>query len=214
MRRSGVDLVRDPDADLVAACRNPLEDGFESAFETLFLRYRDRAYSIAYRVTGSAVDAMDAVQESFGVVFRKLSGFRADSLFSTWLFRIVVNCSIDQRRREVARGMITGERAELAMGEAVAEGAGPDAAAATTEVGSDVQHAMGKLSPKLRAVLALRYLEAMSYDELSKTLEVSLGTVKSRLARAHLALERVIREQFPQLDLGGLPRFDGKGVAG
>jgi RNA polymerase sigma-70 factor (ECF subfamily) len=209
-----VELVRDPDAELVLACRNPLDDGFEGAFEKLFLRYRDRAYSIAYRVTGSAVDAMDAVQESFGLVFRKLGGFRSDSLFSTWLFRIVVNCSIDQRRREQAKGMVTGETAELAMGEAVSEGAGPDAMAAATEVGSDVQQALGKLSPKLRAVLALRYLEAMSYEELAQTLEVSLGTVKSRLARAHLALERVIREQFPQLDLGDEAALGRNGVAG
>src|SRR5258708_16719507 len=80
-----VDLLRDPDTDLVDACRHPESEQFESAFEALYLKYRDRVYSIAYRITGSAVDAMDVVQESFGLVFRKLDGFRADALFSTCL---------------------------------------------------------------------------------------------------------------------------------
>ena len=57
------------------------------------------------------------------------------------------------------------------------------------------------LSPKLRVILALRYLEDMSYDELAATLSLSLGTVKSRLARAHLALENIVRTRFPQLNL-------------
>jgi len=66
-----------------------------------------------------------------------------------------------------------------------------------------VQNAIDALSPKLRAILALRYLEDMSYEDLAATLGLSLGTVKSRLARAHLALEQVVRTRFPQLDLGG-----------
>ena len=94
-----MELLKDPDSELVAACRDPNSEGFESAFEQLYLRYRDRVYSIAFRITCNAVDAMDVVQDSFGLVFRKLESFRSNSLFSTWLFRIVVNCSIDLRRR-------------------------------------------------------------------------------------------------------------------
>ena len=94
-----MELLRDPDADLIAACRHPEADGFEHAFEQLFLRYRERVYAIAFRVVGNSVDALDVVQESFALLFRKLHGFRGGSLFSTWLFRIVVNCSIDHRRK-------------------------------------------------------------------------------------------------------------------
>ena len=195
-----MELLRDPDADLVAACRRPEDEGFEVAFEELYLRYRDRVYSIAYRITGCAMDAMDVVQESFGLVFRKLETFRSGSLFSTWLFRIVVNSSIDLRRRERSR---LGQRNPLddASDTAVDPTDGPEASASQNELGAQVHEAIRQLSPKLRAILALRYLEEMSYDSLAATLGLSLGTVKSRLARAHLALERIVRERFPHLNL-------------
>ena len=204
-----MELLRDPDAALVAACRNPNHDGFEAAFEQLYRRYRDRVFSIAYRITCNTVDAMDVVQESFSLVFRKLDSFRSGSLFSTWLFRLVVNCSIDHRRRERARTWQTGQLEQVAE-TAQDPGAGPEVAAQASEVGGQIQQAIVLLSPKLRVVLALRYLEDMSYDELAATLSLSLGTVKSRLARAHLALERVVRERFPHLEstLGMEPRVE------
>jgi len=203
-----VELLRDPDAELVRACRNPEADGFEAAFEGLYVKYRDRVYSIAYRITGSAMDAMDVVQESFGLVFRKIGSFRSGSLFGTWLFRIVVNCSIDLRRRERSKQVL---RADLdAAGEAVVDPTdNPEVRAATSELGGQVQAAIQLLSPKLRVILALRYLEEMSYDELAATLSLSLGTVKSRLARAHLALEKVLRERFPYLEAGHQHRSEG-----
>ncbi len=194
-----VDLLRDPDAALVAACRNPNHEGFEEAFEQLFERYRDRVFSIAYRITCNTVDAMDVVQESFGLVFRKLDSFRSGSLFSTWLFRLVVNCSIDQRRRERSR-VWQGGQLEQAAATVEDPGSSPDEVAQASEFGGQVQDAITFLSPKLRVVLALRYLEDMTYEELAATLSLSLGTVKSRLARAHLALERVLRERFPHLE--------------
>jgi RNA polymerase sigma-70 factor (ECF subfamily) len=194
---------------LVAACRNPNHDGFEAAFEQLYHRYRDRVFSIAYRITCNTVDAMDVVQESFSLVFRKLESFRSGSLFSTWLFRLVVNCSIDHRRKERARTWQSGQLEQVAE-TAQDPSAGPDQAAQVSEVGGQIQEAIVLLSPKLRVVLALRYLEDMSYDELAATLSLSLGTVKSRLARAHLALERVVRERFPHLEgaLGMEPRVE------
>jgi RNA polymerase sigma-70 factor, ECF subfamily len=195
-----VELLRDPDAELVAACRAPQSDAFEAAFGELFLRYRERVHAIAYRVTGNAIDALDVTQESFALLFRKLESFRGGSLFSTWLFRIVVNCAIDHRRRRDAHttSVLSGREhlpdpADMAPG--------PRDAAAVRELGADVQRAMAELSPKLRAILALRYLEDMSYEELATALDLSLGTVKSRLARAHLALETVVRSRFPQLHI-------------
>lgn len=196
-----MELVRDPDADLVATCRQPDSDGFERAFEELFAKYRDRAYAIAFRVTGQSVDAMDVVQESFALVFRKLHSFRGGSLFSTWLFRIVVNCSIDLRRRSTGRRHADLTDADIGA-ELVDDGANPREHAVRRELGDQVQEAISMLSPKLRVVLALRYLEDMSYDELAATLGLSLGTVKSRLARAHLALENLVRTRFPHLELG------------
>lgn len=199
-RLTAVELLEDPDAVLVAACRQPGSDAFERAFEELFARYRDRVYAIAFRVLGNAVDALDVVQESFALVFRKLASFRGGSLFSTWLFRIVVNSSIDHRRKHSNRPLV-GIHDEEDLDQPDQE-PGPVDRAETSELAGQVQLALDVLSPKLRAILALRYLEDMSYEELSVTLSLSLGTVKSRLARAHLALEQVVRTRFPQLDLG------------
>lgn len=179
----------------------PESDGFEAAFEALFAKYRDRAYSIAFRIAGNAPDALDIVQESFSSVFRKLRGFRGGALFSTWLFRIVVNCSIDHRRRARLRPTMSLLGGEEGGADLIDDSPDPRDRAATQELGDQVQAAISSLSPKLRAILALRYLEDMTYEELAATLGLSLGTVKSRLARAHLALEHVVRTRYPHLDL-------------
>jgi RNA polymerase sigma-70 factor (ECF subfamily) len=195
-----VESTSDPDLQLVRACQDPGSDRFEVAFEELYGRYRDRVYSIAYRITGGAADAMDVVQEAFSLLFRKIADFRGQALFSTWLFRIVVNCSIDFVRQERAR------RRHAAAGthrpDGTADGAGeptdggdldPATCAASSELGTHVHASLQKLSPKLRAILVLRYLEGLSYEQLADALAISMGTVKSRLARAHLALEHVLR---------------------
>ena len=199
-------------------CQDPNSDRFEAAFEALYTRYRDRVYGIAYRVTGSSTDAMDVMQESFALLFRKISGFRFDAKFSTWLFRIVVNCSIDHVRHERSRRV--GRSRSLAMLDPGAEPAddpetGPQRQAETRELGDHVQECIQSLSPKLRAVLVLRYLEGLSYEELRETLGISMGTVKSRLARAHLAIERVLGgtlESFG-VDAGAASAAGGEGVA-
>lgn len=195
-----MNAVRDPDQALVRACQDPDGEGFEAAFEALYQRYRDRVYSIAFRIVGSATDAMDVVQEGFSLVFRKIGGFRFDSLFSTWLFRLVVNCAIDHRRQRRNRPLAHRSSANLTDAEFAESEEPADASivpplevAATAELGEHVHHCLQKLSPKLRAILVLRYLEAMSYEELAETLSLSMGTVKSRLARAHLAIENVLR---------------------
>ncbi len=202
-RQYPVELLRDPDSDLIAACRHPDSGHFEAAFEALFARYRERVYAIAFRVLGNSVDALEIVQESFALVFRKLQSFRGGSMFSTWLFRIVVNCSIDYRRKRDGKQVMS-LRALGADENIVDESPTPGDRAETRELGDQVQLAMSALSPKLRAILALRYLEDMSYEELAAALGLSMGTVKSRLARAHLALEAVVRTRFPHLE-GGHP---------
>jgi len=183
----------DPDQGLVKRCQNPDSDEFEAAFEALYHRYRDRVYSMGYRITGTSADAMDVVQETFSLLFRKIVEFRAESLFSTWLFRIVVNCAIDSRRqsrsglrrRTASLSQLTG--AEQPTDEVTTR---PEDAAEIGELGDHVHDSIQKLSPKLRAVLVLRYLEHQNYDQLCATLGLSMGTVKSRMARAHVALQR------------------------
>jgi RNA polymerase sigma-70 factor (ECF subfamily) len=116
----------------------------------------------------------------------------------------VVNCSIDHMRYERSRGSAkTGSLTQLTQASepALDEALGPRQRAENRELGDHVQRAIQRLSPKLRAILVLRYLEGQSYEELSATLDVSMGTVKSRLARAHIALERVLQGSLEEFDL-------------
>jgi len=193
----------DPDRDLVLACQAAPADGFHGPFRDLYEVYKDRVYNVCYRITGSATDALDASQETFGILYRKLSAFRFESKFSSWAYRIAVNASIDIKRRSVARPMASLEalihdEPEPGRIEIVDERTeAPTEAASRHELEVDIQRAIDRLSPKMRAITVLRYIEGLSYDEIAESLEISLGTVKSRLSRAHSALDR---ELTPVLD--------------
>ena len=198
----------DPDRELVLRCQAATPSGLEGCFRELYDGYKDRVYNICYRITGNGNDALDAAQETFGILFRKIEGFRFQSKFSSWVYRIAVNASIDLKRRAANR--------RLPSLDQMAESRGDDAirvepvddrlkspveAAATVELEAEVQSAITRLSPKMRAITVLRYMQGLSYEEISITLGISLGTVKSRLARAHQALDR---ELTPLLDRHGL----------
>ena len=201
----------DPDAKLVLACQGAGCRGLEGSFRELFDVYKDRVYNVSFRITGNATDALDASQETFGIVFRKLNEFRFESKFSSWVYRIAVNASIDLKRRQQARRLpsldsiqendygadglrfdLSDERSEM-----------PQAAASRHELEAEVQRAINRLSPKLRAITVLRYIENLSYEQVAGSLQISLGTVKSRLARAHEALDRELTPALDRYYLGG-----------
>ena len=92
----------DPDQELIEQCQSSDADVFESAFYQIYKKYGDRVYNISYRILGNAEDALDVAQDSFITVFKKIKQFRRDSRFFTWFYRIVVNLSIDRRRKQVA----------------------------------------------------------------------------------------------------------------
>jgi RNA polymerase sigma-70 factor (ECF subfamily) len=198
-------MKADPDKDLVLACQAGDLRALDGDFRRLYDRYRDRVYNVCFRITGSATDALDASQETFGILFRKIGEFRFQSRFSSWVYRIAVNASIDLKRRSSSRrvGSLEAfqEEGEVHDGGRFDisddEGEGPGAAASRHELELEIQRAIDRLSPKLRAITVLRYVEHLSYGEISETLQISLGTVKSRLARAHEALDR---ELAPVLD--------------
>ncbi|HET6204008.1 MAG TPA: sigma-70 family RNA polymerase sigma factor [Planctomycetota bacterium] len=185
----------DPDRELVEACQRAETEKYRKAFEELYNLYKERVYNVAYRITGNPVDALDASQETFGILFRKIRDFRFRSKFSSWVYRIAVNAAIDLKRRGVARRFpapapVSGgqdlERLELEAD----GGRGPERWAGGRELESEVQRAITRLSPKLRAIVVLRHIEGLSYEQISEVLRCSMGTVKSRLARAHESLER------------------------
>ncbi|MEC8496177.1 MAG: sigma-70 family RNA polymerase sigma factor [Planctomycetota bacterium] len=188
----------DPDRDLILACQAEPEAGFNGAFRQLYELYKDRVYSACFRITGNATDALDASQETFGIVYRKLQSFRFESKFSSWVYRVAVNAAIDIKRRAGSRRVtsldaLRGGDADTPSGplqirDEVTEA--PTAAASRHELESDIQSAIDRLSPKMKTIVVLRYLQSLSYEEIAETLEISLGTVKSRLSRAHAALDR------------------------
>ena len=198
----------DPDRELVLRCQAAMPSGLEGCFRELYDSYKDRVYNVCYRITGNGNDALDAAQETFGILFRKIDGFRFQSKFSSWVYRIAVNASIDLKRRAANRRLPSLDQISEARGEnavriePVDERAeSPIEAAATVELEAEVQSAITRLSPKMRAITVLRYMQGLSYEEISISLGISLGTVKSRLARAHQALDR---ELTPLLDRHGL----------
>lgn len=197
-------MKSDPDRELVEACQATAPTGLDGAFRQLYDQYKDRVYNVCYRISGNATDALDSSQETFGIMFRKIGEFRFESKFSSWVYRIAVNASIDMKRRantrwlasldnereagerESQRSEIHDERIEM-----------PVAAASRHELEEEIQLAISRLSPKMRAITVLRYVESLSYDEIADALQISIGTVKSRLSRAHQALDR---ELTPVLD--------------
>jgi RNA polymerase sigma-70 factor (ECF subfamily) len=193
----------DPDRSLVLACQAALTEGFQGAFRQMYEQYKDRVYNVCYRITGNATDALDASQETFGILHRKLSAFRFESKFSSWVYRIAVNASIDIKRRGSSRSLASLESLEsdeldVSRLDPVDERTeAPSQAASRKELEVDIQHAIDRLSPKMRAITVLRYIEGLSYEEIGGALGISLGTVKSRLSRAHAALDR---ELTPLLD--------------
>ncbi len=196
-------MKADPDRSLVEACQSSRTNGLEGAFRDLYEAYKDRVYNVCYRITGNASDALDASQETFGILFRKIGDFRFESKFSSWVYRIAVNASIDLKRRSGARQTSSLEAAEEGGNESVQAHLrderveAPLAAASRHELEHEVHSAIGRLSPKMRAITVLRYVENQSYEEIAETLQISIGTVKSRLSRAHEALDR---ELTPVLD--------------
>lgn len=197
-------MLTDPDHDLVLACQETRPSGFEGAFRELYETYKDRVYNVCYRITGNPADALDASQETFGTVFRKVGDFRFESRFSSWVYRVAVNASIDLKRRASARRSrsldsmrATGRDDEPALELRDERLEAPTSAASRHELEAEIQRAITRLSPKMRAITVLRYLESLSYEEIADALGISLGTVKSRLSRAHDALDR---ELTPVLD--------------
>lgn len=193
----------DPDRELVMRCQVLGSEDFEDAFDALYKLYKDRVFSIALRVTGNSTDALDAAQEAFVLVYQNLPSFKFESKFSSWLYRLVVNASIDLLRRQSARARNTEKFDNAAMALPDESRPGPQVALESKELGDRVRASILSLSPKLRVVTVLRYLQDLSYEDVAETLEISLGTVKSRLSRAHDALTEHLR---PSLDRDGLVR--------
>jgi RNA polymerase sigma-70 factor (ECF subfamily) len=190
--------TRDPDTDLVEACRA----GHGDAFDSLVRRHEARVVRLAARMLGDADAALDAAQEAFVKAWRALPRFQGDARFSTWLVRIVINqCRNELRRRRTVKhgrplsldapvAALDGDgRASLADGVAAA-GPEPFEVARGREVERALERALAALDPEAREVVWLRDAEDLSYEDIAEVLDVPVGTVRSRLHRARAEVRR------------------------
>lgn len=169
-------------------------EGDENAFAQLVGLYENKVYSLALRMCGSPEDAADAAQEAFLSAWRALPSFRREAEFSTWLYRLTANASIDLLRR-VKRQRLELRLDDEALGlTALEAGPGPQEAAERQEVRRAVDRALAQLGDSHRQVLVLRELQQLSYEEIARTLDLDLGTVKSRISRARGALRKILQK--------------------
>ncbi len=166
--------------------------GRTDAFEELVRLHEKKVYALTLRMCGNPEDARDAAQEAFLSAWRGLPSFRGEAGFSTWLYRLASNAAIDQLRRNRRQR----EEASLDAGEMDTpdQSPGPQEAAEGSELQRAVADGLASLSEDHRRILLLREYQALSYDEIAQTLDMDLGTVKSRISRARRALRKILLE--------------------
>lgn len=185
-----------------------VRSGDQRAFKLLVERYQRKVFSIAYGMLKDREEAKDVAQEAFIKVYKYLDHFKGDASFYTWLYRITVNICIDVIRK---RGSGKGEHIEFdetfAMDTAEANigalgtrlGNNPQKSALRKELAEKIQEALAQVPEKHRAILLLREVEGMSYEDLARTLKVPKGTVMSRLFHARLKVQEIL-SQYMGLD--------------
>jgi RNA polymerase sigma-70 factor (ECF subfamily) len=195
-----------PEEDgLIAALRN----GEESAYEALIVQYQQPVYNLICRLMNDRTDAADVVQEVFLKIFRSIGSFRGNSSLKTWIYRITVNEAHNHRRwfsrhqrQEVS--FASDDGAALCEENLAATGRSPYDYAADGETRVLVEQALAELNPNFRAAVILRDIEDLSYEEIAEVLDISLGTVKSRILRGREALRKILEgrlEAGPALPL-------------
>lgn len=163
--------------------------GDRAAFAALVERHERRVYNLALRMTGREEDARDATQDAFLTVLRKLSSFRGEAAFTTWLHRVTVNACYDLLRKRQRQPML--ERGASEDRPAIEPPPVPDHAD-TSDLSIDVQRALLEVPEDFRVVMILHDVRDLPHDEVARILGVPVGTVKSRLHRGRIALARAL----------------------
>jgi RNA polymerase sigma-70 factor (ECF subfamily) len=172
--------------------------GDRAAFTQLVEINQDRLFASMLQVTGSPDEAEEVVQEAFIRAFIKLDTFQRNSQFFTWLYRIAFNSALTRRRRRRAKVSLDHARENNGL-EVVDDGERADEPMLRQERVNMVRHAMTQLTDEHRSILVLREMEENSYEDIADILDISIGTVRSRLSRARrqlkLTLEAIQREE-------------------
>ncbi len=181
------------------------KQGDQTAFEQMVSRYWDRIYSMVNQLLRNPQDAEEVTQDAFIRAHRGLAGFRGESTFSTWLYQIATNLARNRywywwrRRRDqtISFDQPVGAENSTTLAEVFPdELETPEDATVTQEFVARVGECMNRLSPKHREILILRNVKNLSYEEIAEILGISVGTVKSRIARARDSLRSKMGDEF------------------
>lgn len=176
-----------------------LKAGIEEAYEELIDRYEQPVYNVVYRLLGSQTDACDVVQEVFLKIFRGVNAFREQSSLRTWVYRIAVNEAHNHRRWfsrhgkhevPIERENVDHEQFEFAQN----PGRSPYELARDGETRALIEQALTRINPIFGAAVVLRDIQDLSYEEIAEILQISLGTVKSRILRGREALRKELTQ--------------------
>lgn len=175
-----------------AAVINAVLDGDVNAYEYLVKAYEKNVYNLALRMVGNSEDAYDMSQEAFIKAYNSLHSFRGDSKFSVWLYRIVSNVCLDYLRARNRKATVSlsvenddGEDVELDIAD---EASSPQVLLDRSLTRDAVRRGLQALPPDHREILLLREIQGLSYEEIADTLDLEVGTVKSRIFRARKKL--------------------------
>lgn len=193
--------MSDPSPDLDPDLLRRAQAGDQAAFGVIMRTYHERTFRLAYAIVHHEADARDISQEVWLTIWKQLGTFRGDSRFTTWLHPIVTRRALDhlrKRRRWFDRFLPfnTGDDNAVEVAEPATE-ANARTAAEGADTVSRVRAAMAALPPKHRAVLALREMEGLTYEEIARATGVPTGTVMSRLFHARRLLAEKLGKDLP-----------------
>jgi RNA polymerase sigma-70 factor (ECF subfamily) len=181
------------------------KNGDQTAFDEMVARYWDRIYAMVNQLLRNTQDAEEVTQDAFIRAHRGLVNFRGDSAFSTWLYQIATNLARNRywywwrrkRDKTISFDQPIGPDNETSLAEIIpAEVETPDDITVTQEFVDKIGEGMAKLTPKHREILTLRNIRNLSYEEIAQILGLSVGTVKSRIARARESLRAKLGDDF------------------
>jgi RNA polymerase sigma-70 factor (ECF subfamily) len=196
------------DRELVERSRK----GDNEAFRAIFERYKRRAYALALGVVHNKDAALDVVQEAFLRAHKHLGAFEGNASVYTWLYRIVMNAAIDHVRKEGRRKSVDYDDAVAHLEEDSPSDAAdlvpqllrgnPAKEVARREIREKIDAALAQLSPNHRAVLVLREVDGLSYEEMAKAMKCSKGTIMSRLFHARKNMQKLLLESLGDREEG------------
>lgn len=181
---------RQADQELVSRA----QAGDNRAFDLLVLKYQQRVASLIGRYLRDSSEIMDVTQEAFLKAYRALPGFRGDSAFYTWLYRIAINTVknhlVAQGRRPPGDDLEADVAEQMDLGDRLRDIGTPESLLLTDEIARTVQQALDNLPQDLRTAIMLREFDGLSYEEIASAMECPIGTVRSRIFRAREAIDK------------------------